>query len=149
MKCWNDPHLSKFLSLARRSEKPDNLRRPGLESKSKATQEGVYMTDFYDEWLRNELWTFEEAAMLFNDMDPQYAKGIGFKYFESRSRNGQSQPRPAGESLEKTGKIRTRGSSELHADDVDRSCGIGALLVGWFDRPRAGKTSRAGAQEDR
>jgi hypothetical protein len=34
------------------------------------------VTDFYDEWLRNELWTFEEAAMLFNGWDPEHAKNI-------------------------------------------------------------------------
>ncbi len=50
------------------------------------------MTNFYDEWLRNELWTFKEAAMLFNGMDPQYAKDIGFKYFESTQMEDWKKP---------------------------------------------------------
>jgi len=48
--------------------------------------------DFYDEWLRSDLWTFKAAAMLFNDWDPKYAKDVGFKYYESDQMDDWKKP---------------------------------------------------------
>ena len=48
--------------------------------------------DFYDEWLRYDYWKFEEAAMLFNDMDPQNAKNVGFKFYESNNMEEWKKP---------------------------------------------------------